>query len=395
MDIGVVGKPNVGKSTFFNAVTLGEAEIANYPFTTIDSNIGATYVTYRCPCKELDIKCSPQNSKCVEGTRFVPLKIIDVAGLVKGAHAGRGLGNKFLNDLSRAETLIHIVDASGSTDLEGNPVSIGTNDPVEDIEFLEEEINLWFFGILNENWTRFARKISSGHLDFYKVVAEQFTGIGITEGNVIASVRETGLDVEKCTNWKDEDLMLFAKSLRKISKPITIVLNKADMIDSEKISAIKDKIGEAYPISAEAELVLRKASKAGLIKYIPSDNLFETTGSLNEKQKAALERIKSFMEKNDGTGVQKTINQVVFNILGKIVVYPVEDESHMKDGKGNVLPDAYLMEKGSTPRDLAFVIHTDIGKNFLYAINARTKMRIKDDYEIQNGDIIKIVSAAR
>ncbi len=395
MDIGVIGKPNVGKSTFFNAVTLGGAEIANYPFTTIDSNIGATYVTYKCPCKELDIKCSPQNSKCIEGTRLVPLKIIDVAGLVKGAHSGRGLGNKFLNDLSRAETLIHIIDASGSTDLEGNLVSIGTHNPIEDIEFLEEEINLWFFGMLNENWFRFARKISSGHLDFFKVVAEQFSGIGISEGNVIASIRETGLDVEKCTNWKDEELMLFAKSLRKISKPITIVLNKADIAPVENIKALKEIVGDAYTISAEAELVLRKASKAGLVKYIPSENNFESIGNLNEKQQEALEKIKGFMKKNDGTGVQNTINQVVFNTLGKIVVYPVEDESHMRDGKGNVLPDAYLMEKGSTPRDLAFMIHTDIGKNFLYAINARTKRRIKDDYEIQNGDIIKIVSAAR
>ncbi len=395
MDVGVIGKPNVGKSTFFNAVTLGGAEIANYPFTTIDSNIGATYVTYKCPCKELNLTCSPQNSKCIDGTRLVPLKIIDVAGLVKGAHTGRGLGNKFLNDLSRAETLIHIVDASGSTDIEGNPVPIGTHNPIEDIEFLEEEINLWFFGILNDNWFRFARKVCSGHHDFCKIVAEQFTGIGITEGNVIASIRETGLNPEQCIHWKDEELLIFARSLRKISKPITIVLNKVDIAPPENIKALKEKIGEVFTVSAEAELVLRKASNAGLLKYIPSQKSFEITGNLNDKQKEALNKIKNFMEKNEGTGVQNVINQVVFNILGKIVVYPVEDESHMKDGKGNVLPDAYLMEKGSTPRDLAFRIHTDIGKSFLYAVNARTKMRIKDDYELQNGDIIKIVSAAR
>lgn len=395
MDVGVIGKPNVGKSTFFNAVTLGGAEIANYPFTTIDSNIGATYVTYNCPCKELHVTCSPQNSKCIEGVRLVPLKIIDVAGLVKGAHTGRGLGNKFLNDLSRAETLIHIVDASGSTDIEGNPVPVGTHNPLEDIEFLEEEINLWFFGILNDNWFRFARKVCSGHHDFCKIVAEQFTGIGITEGTVIASIRETGLNPEQCIHWKDEELLVFAESLRKISKPITIVLNKVDIAPPENIKAIKEKIGEVFTISAEAELVLRKAANAGLVKYIPSQKTFEISGTLTDMQKSALNKIKNFMEKNEGTGVQNVINQVVFNILGKIVVYPVEDESHMKDGKGNVLPDAYLMEKGSTPRDLAFRIHTDIGKSFLYAVNARTKMRIKDDYELQNGDIIKIVSAAR
>ncbi len=395
MDVGVIGKPNVGKSTFFNAVTLGGAEIANYPFTTIDSNIGATYVTYKCPCTELNVKCSPQNSKCIDGTRLVPLKIIDVAGLVKGAHTGRGLGNKFLNDLSRAETLIHIVDASGSTDLEGNPVPTGTHNPLEDIEFLEEEINLWFFGILNDNWFRFARKVCSGHHDFCKIVAEQFTGIGITEGNVIASIRETGLNSEQCIHWKDEELLIFARSLRKISKPITIVLNKVDIAPPENIKALKEKLGEVFTVSAEAELVLRKAANAGFVKYIPSQKSFEITGNLNDKQKEALNRIKNFMEKNNGTGVQNVINEVVFNKLGKIVVYPVEDESHMKDGKGNVLPDAYLMERGSTPRDLAFRIHTDIGKSFLYAVNARTKMRIKDDYELQNGDIIKIVSAAR
>ncbi|HOG73810.1 MAG TPA: redox-regulated ATPase YchF [Methanofastidiosum sp.] len=395
MDVGIVGKPNVGKSTFFNAVTLGGAEIANYPFTTIDSNMGATYVTYKCPCKELNIKCSPQNSKCIDGTRLVPLKIIDVAGLVKGAHSGRGLGNKFLNDLSRAETLIHVVDASGSTDIEGNPVLVGSHNPLEDIEFLEEEIDLWFFGILNDNWFRFARKVSSGHHDFSKIVAEQFTGIGISEINVINALRETKLDTEKCMHWKEDELLIFAKSLRRISKPITIVLNKVDIAPPENIKALKEKLGNVFTVSAEAELVLRKAAYAGLLKYVPSGASFEVTGNLNDKQKEALNRIKGFMEKNSGTGVQNAINEVVFNILGKIVVYPVEDESHMKDGKGNVLPDAYLMERGSTPRDLAFRIHTDIGKNFLYAVNARTKMRIKDDYELQNGDIIKIVSAAR
>src|SRR5437899_9636740 len=92
MEAGVVGKPNVGKSTFFAAATLQNVAIANYPFTTIKANRGTTYVRSPCPHTILGKPCNPVNSACSNGTRLIPVELIDVAGLVKGAHAGRGQG---------------------------------------------------------------------------------------------------------------------------------------------------------------------------------------------------------------------------------------------------------------------------------------------------------------
>ena len=119
MEIGVVGKPNVGKSTFFNACSLGNAEVAAYPFTTIKPNRAVAAVRTRCVCRELGVEDNPRNSRCVGGERFVPIEVIDVAGLVPKAHEGRGLGNQFLDELRRASVLIHVVDTAGATDAEG------------------------------------------------------------------------------------------------------------------------------------------------------------------------------------------------------------------------------------------------------------------------------------
>jgi len=105
--------------------------------------------------------------------------------------------------------------------------------------------------------------------------------------------------------------------------------------------------------------------------------------------------IRDFMKRYGGTGVQEVINKIVFDVLGYIVVYPVEDENRFTDTKGNVLPDALLVKKGTTARDLAYMIHTEIGENFVYAVDAKRKMRVGEDYVLRHNDVIKIVSAAR
>ena len=389
MDVGIVGKPNVGKSTFFNACTLGAAEVASYPFTTIKSNIGVAFVTNTCPCREFDTTCTPKNSKCMNGTRLIPTRIIDVAGLVPEAHTGRGLGNRFLDDIMRAEVLIHIIDASGKTDDEGRPTE--HHNPLDDVHFLEREIDAWFLDRLSDKWKKLSRRVSSEHLDLHKILAEKFSIV--TEEEILRALHATGFSPEKPDSWSAEQLKEFSTELRKINKPIVIAANKADIAPDENMEALKE-IG-AIPTSAEAELALRRAGDHGLLQYIPGDDQFEMTGALNEAQKNALEKIQHFLDKYGSTGIQQCLNHSVFGILNRIVVYPVENEHHYSDSFGNVLPDAYLMRKGDTAHDLAYKIHTDLGKTFIYALNARTHMRIKEDYELQNGDIIKIVAAAK
>jgi ribosome-binding ATPase YchF (GTP1/OBG family) len=389
MDVGIVGKPNVGKSTFFNACTLGAAEIANYPFTTIKSNIGVAFVTAPCPCKEFDAVCTPKNSRCIDGTRLIPTRIIDVAGLVPGAHTGRGLGNRFLDDIMRAEVLIHIIDASGKTDEEGRPTE--QYDPCEEVKFLEKEIDAWFFNKLSEKWKKLSRRVSSEHLDLHKILAEKFNIV--TEEEILQAIHKTGFDQDRPDTWSMEQLETFSTELRKINKPIVVAANKADIATEETLTSLADN--GAIPTSAEAELALRRAEEHGLIHYIPGEDYFRIDGTVSDAQRKALEKIQHFLDKFGSTGVQRCLNHAIFTILKKIVVYPVENEHHYADSFGNVLPDAYLMRKGDTAHDLAYKIHTDLGETFIYALNARTKMRIKEDYQLKDGDIIKIVAAAK
>ena len=397
MEIGVVGKPNVGKSTFFSAATLVDVDIANYPFTTIDANVGVTYAITEHPCKELGCKPNPQNYEYRNGKALIPIKIIDVAGLVPGAHEGRGLGNKFLDDLRMASALIHVIDATGKTDAEGQPTDY--HDPVEDIEFLEMEIDYWIFGILRKGWEKFAKRIKLQHMKLEQAIADHLSGIGVGEEDVWEAIHRVGLSSDP-TKWSDEDLMAFVRELRKINKPIIIAANKADAASDKEIKRlIREGEKRGYivvPTSAAAELTLRKAAKAGFIDYIPGSSDFRVLKKMNPRQEKALELIREkVLNRFGSTGVQEVINRAVFELLNLIPVYPVQDENKLTDQFGNVLPHVYLLPKGSTPRDLAYKVHTDLGKTFLYAVNAKTKRRVGEDYELQFNDIVKIVATAK
>ncbi|BAW32298.1 GTP-binding protein [Methanothermobacter sp. MT-2] len=338
------------------------------------------------------MKCNPKNSLCEDGVRLIPVELIDVAGLVPGAHEGRGLGNKFLDDLRQARAFIHVVDASGSTDDEGRPVEPGSYDPIKDVEFLEEELVMWLYGIIDRNWSRLARKASSERIDMAKIIHEQFSGIGVSVEDVIEASRKLEKDYH---SWDESDILKFVDELLKIAKPRLIVANKADLPSAkENIERLKKRYPNVVPASAEAELALKRAAKANLIEYKPGDSNFKILdeSKLTKKQLKALKYIReNVLEVYGSTGIQEALNRAVFDLLDMIVVYPVEDEHKLSDKDGNILPDAFLIPRGSKPRDLAYLIHTEIGDSFMHAIDARKNMRVASDYELQDGDIITII----
>ena len=390
MQIGLLGKANVGKSTFFSAATETDVPTGNFPFTTIEPNVGVAYVQTRCACKHFEI--SHQNSLCQDGTRLVPVKIIDVAGLVPGAHEGKGLGNQFLDDARQAEVLIHVVDIAGTTDIQGQPVATGSHNPIEDVEFVQDEFDQWFLEILRRDWDKITREVDQKRSKLTDGIARRFTGLGIKDYEVQNILQKMNLISKNPKEWSDSDLADFVKNLRSSTKPIIIAANKADLCDN--LDVTKKITDIVVPCSAETELLLRRASKAGILKYKPGDGQFtlEAGKNITEQQKKALNLVDSVFSKISSTGVQKILNKAVFELLGFIVVYPVEDETRLTNKDGDILPDAKLVPADSTARDLAGIIHADIAKGFLHAIDCKTKQRVGGDHILQDGDVIKIVS---
>jgi len=392
MLLGLVGCPSSGKSTFFKAATMADVAIASYPFTTIKSNHGVGYVKIDCVDKEFRVKCKPNHGFCIQDKRFVPVEIMDVAGLVPGASEGKGLGNQFLDDLRQADVFIHIVDVSGTTDSEGKQTE--NYDPSKDVEFLENELDKWYFNILVKAWKSFAKKADLED-NFSKSIIKQFSGLKVNEEHV-KDILAKNTFPEKAGMWSSEQLVKFASALRKKSKPVIIAANKIDMEQSkENYEKLKKKFPEMIiiPCSADSELALREASKAGLIEYVPGERDFKVTGELNEKQEPALEKIKEdVLDRFVGTGIQAVLNYAVFELLGHIAVFPVDSANKLTDSKGKILPDCFLLPKGSTALDFAYFLHTDFGKNFIKAIDARTKRVLGKDYKLKHRDILEIIT---
>jgi ribosome-binding ATPase YchF (GTP1/OBG family) len=390
LSVALAGKPNAGKSTFYTAATMADVDVGNYPFTTIDANRGVSHVRTRCPCLDLEARCDADT--CRDGKRYVPVELLDVAGLVPGAHEGKGLGNQFLDALSNADVILNVVDAAGETNAEGEPVEAGAYDPVRDVEFVETEMDLWLASIVADNWETVERQSRSPEFDFEAALTDVLTGVGATEYDVMAVLREMDYSTDPMA-W-DEDREELARLLRQRTKPIVVVANKVDVAPEGNVERLRGAADRVVPATAEGELALRRAAEAGVVDYDPGDEAFAITGDVSDAQADGLQRVRATMADYDGTGVQTALNDAVYGLLDRITVYPVQDETHWTDGRGTVLPDAFLLRPDATPTDLAYAVHSDIGDGYLHAVDARENRRIGEDHELAEGDVIKVVSTA-
>jgi len=393
MLIGLVGKPSSGKSTFFKSATLADVLIASYPFATIKPNHGVGYVKIDCIDKELKTQCNPSKGYCINHKRFVPIELMDVAGLVKGASEGKGLGNQFLDNLTSADALIHIIDISGETDAEGKETK--NHNPIEDVQMLENELDLWYLGILKKVWKTFARTLQNTKADFAKSVAKQFSGLKVVEEDIKDVIRKGDYDIEKPAEWPEDLLLKFAHDLRHLTKPMIIAANKSDKINAK---ANLENLKTAYPeliiipCSADSELALREANQHKLIEYIPGESNFQIKEGLNEKQKTALNSIKeNVLDVYGSTGIQEILNHTIFNLLKYIAIFPAS-ANKLADSKGNILPDCFLLPGNSTALDFAYALHSDFGDNFIKAIDVRTKQAIGKDHKLKHRDGLEIMT---
>ena len=398
--IGLIGKTNTGKTTFFNSSTLSSDEISTYPFTTKKSSTSTGYAITLCVHPEFNVIDNPNNSKCEDGWRYIPVELIDLPGLIKDAWKGKGLGNQFLSIASQSDALLHVVDASGSIDSTGKITETGSGDPVSDFADIEEELNMWYQKILEGNRDRLQKTIKTGD-DNIDALTELYQGVGVKSNHVKEALKTSGLEEKDIENYDMQDSKKFASYLRKISKPTLIVANKIDVKGADKnFERLRERYNDmiVIPASADSELTLRRAEQKELIKYSPGSEKFDIlqTNELNQKQKDALDFIQSdIMGEYMRTGVQFAINVTVFKLLKMNSIYPVASPEKLSDKKGRILPDLVLLKDGATVTDLAKEIHSDLTKGLLYAKDLRYNLRVPTNYQLRDRDVICLISASK
>ncbi|KAF2689146.1 P-loop containing nucleoside triphosphate hydrolase protein [Lentithecium fluviatile CBS 122367] len=369
--IGLVGKPSSGKSTTLNSLTDATSKVGNFPFTTIDPQRAIGYLQIECACKRVGVseRCKPNYGSCVNGRRSVPIELLDVAGLVPGAHMGKGLGNRFLDDLRHADALVHVVDVSGTTDAEGKATR--GYDPSQDIVWLRSEIVRWIQGNLMDKWGSIKRRHVAIKATTVETLQNQFSGYGSTAAVVARCLDRLALK-QPLQDWTDDTIERVVNAFTDEKFPTIIALNKIDHPDADKNIA---KIAKMYDpktlvlTSAISEVFLRKLAKQGFIRYTEGSEFVDTREDLieagnpdggglkplDDKLATRIENLKDMVLYRFGsTGVVQVLSRAA-ELLGLVPVFPVRNIHSFTSGSASstaAFRDCVLVKKGSTVGDV-------------------------------------------
>ncbi|KAM7187568.1 P-loop containing nucleoside triphosphate hydrolase protein [Naviculisporaceae sp. PSN 640] len=399
--IGLVGKPSAGKSSTLNSLTDATSKVGNFPFTTIDPQRAIGYLQIDCACARYNLqdKCKPNYGSCVNGRRSVPIELLDVAGLVPGAHEGKGLGNKFLDDLRHADALIHVVDVSGTTDAEGK-VTRGY-DPSVDIAWLRSEIVAWIRGNLMTKWGSIKRRHIAVKATAVETLQAQFSGYGSTAAVVARTLDKLGLK-EPLEDWSDETIDRVVNAFTDEKFPTVIALNKIDHPDADKNISKIAKMQDPNSIvlcSAISEIFLRKMAKQGYIRYTEGSEFVDTREDLiadgdpdggglkelDEKNKNRIENLKDMVLYRFGsTGVNQVLSKAA-EILGLVPVFPVRNTTTFGSGATDskaVFRDCVLVKRGSTVADVGKKLMGDAPIAYIEGVG---NIRVAEDQIVSVG----------
>lgn len=329
----------------------------------------------------------------------MPIELLDVAGLVPGAHEGKGLGNRFLDDLRHADALIHVVDVSGTTDAEGKATR--GYDPSVDIEWLRGEIVRWIQGNLMEKWGSIKRRHVAVKSTAVDTLQGQFSGYGSTS-NIVARCLDRLQLKQPLEEWSDETILKVVNAFTDEKFPTVLALNKIDHPDADRNIA---KIAKQQPpdsivlCSAISEVFLRRLAKQGYIKYKEGAEYLDTRedlieqgdpdgGGLKEMDDKLSQRIENLKDmvlyRFGSTGVVQVLTRAAA-LLGLVPVFPVKNiHTYGSAGSGSsaVFRDCVLVKKNSTVADVARKVMGDAPIAFVEGDGGR---RVAEDQIVAVG----------